>query len=292
MSPGLFSVFWPISTRLRFGWSPGILLFTCPQDLCWLYRAIQWQLISTSLLCPIIFLFKAYLKLSFYMVYVSCSVTDQEFIHIQSTVCSAIYVFHNIINFYIEQHDRQYTTLRYTHFLLFFFRENLSHAYSKSSILKEVLDKYWHSAFKSEVFQISYNAVLPGCVVCFFEIEKTATRCSFVIEASLMNVSNRIMLSIVLLWLLEPDWYSVINLLVSKYQINLAFTILSNVLQTHLLRVMGLDFLAFVLSSKGFGIGITVVSFHILGISPLLHKSLKICRRKFVDGSGNSFRNW
>ena len=117
-------------------------------------------------------LIKAYLKLSFYMVHVSCSVADQEVIHTQSTVGSAVNVFHNI-NFYIEQHDRQYTALRYTHFLLFFFRENLSHSYSKSSILKEVLDKYWHSAFKSEVFQISYNAVLPGCFVCFFEIEKT-----------------------------------------------------------------------------------------------------------------------
>ena len=51
-----------------------------------------------------------------------------------------------IINFYIEQRDRQYTALRYTHFL-FFFRENLSHSYSKSSISKEFLDKYWHSAF-------------------------------------------------------------------------------------------------------------------------------------------------
>ena len=81
------------------------------------------------------------------MIHVSCSVADQEVIHIQRTVCSAIYVFHNIINFHIEQRDRQYTALRYTHFLLFFFRENLSHSYSKSSILKEVLDKYWHSAF-------------------------------------------------------------------------------------------------------------------------------------------------
>ena len=131
-------------------------------------------------------------KLSFYMVHVSCSVADQEVIHIQSTVCSAVNVFHNIINFSIEQHDRQYTALRYTHFLLFFFRENLCHSYSKSSILKEVLDKYWHSVFKSEVFLISYNTLLPGCVVCFLRLKKTATRCSFLIEASPMNVSNQI----------------------------------------------------------------------------------------------------
>ena len=115
---------------------------------------------------------KAYLKLSFYMVHVSCSVADQEVIHIQSTVCSAVNIFHNIINSYIEQHDRQYIALRYTHFLVFFFRESFSHSYSKLFILREDLDKYWHSAFKSKVFQISYNAVLPGCVVCFFEIEK------------------------------------------------------------------------------------------------------------------------
>ena len=54
-----------------------------------------------------------------------------------------------------------------------------------------------------------------------------------------MNVSNQIRGSIGLLWLLKPDWYSVINSLVSKYQINLAFTILLNVLQTQLLREMG-----------------------------------------------------
>ena len=87
-------------------------------------------------------LIKAYLELFLYVVHVSCSVADQEVIHIQSTVCSAVNVFPNIINFYIEQHDRQYTALRYIHFLLFFFREKLSHFYSKSSILKEVVDKY------------------------------------------------------------------------------------------------------------------------------------------------------
>ena len=74
----------------------------------------------------------------------------------------------------------------------------------------------------------------------FSRSKKTATRCSFLIETSLMNVSYRIRWSIGFLWLLIPDWYSVINLLVSKYQINLAFTILSSVLHTQLLRVMGL----------------------------------------------------
>ena len=44
-------------------------------------------------------------------------------------------------------------------------------------------------------------------------------------------------------------------------------------------------------SLKCLGIGITAVSFHILGMSPLSHKSLKICRRKFVNSPGNSFRN-
>ena len=81
------------------------------------------------------------------MIHVFCSVADQEVIHIQHTVCSAIYVFPNIINFYIEQCDKQYTALKYTHFLLFFFWENLFNSYSKLSILKEVLDKYWYSAF-------------------------------------------------------------------------------------------------------------------------------------------------
>ena len=66
------------------------------------------------------------------------------------------------------------------------------------------------------------------------------TRCSFLIEASLINISNQIRRSIGLFWFLKPDWYSVINLLVSKYQINLEFTILSNVLQTQLLRGMSL----------------------------------------------------
>ena len=40
-----------------------------------------------------------------------------------------MYVFHNIINFYIEQRDSIFTALRYTHFL-FSFRENLSHSYT------------------------------------------------------------------------------------------------------------------------------------------------------------------
>ena len=41
-----------------------------------------------------------------------------------------------------------------------------------------------------------------------------------------------------ILWLMKPNWHSFINLLISKYQINLAFTILSNVLQAQLPRVM------------------------------------------------------
>ena len=52
-------------------------------------------------------LIKVYLKLSFYVVHVSCSLADQEVINIQSTVYSAINVFHNIIKSYIEQRDRQ-----------------------------------------------------------------------------------------------------------------------------------------------------------------------------------------
>ena len=75
---------------------------------------------------------KAYLKLSFYVVHVSCTVADPEVI--QNTVCTAINIFHNIIYFDIKQSDRQYTALRYTHFL-FLFGENLSDSYSKSSIL-------------------------------------------------------------------------------------------------------------------------------------------------------------
>ena len=133
------------------------------------------------------------------MVYVFCSVADQEVIHIQSTVCSTVNVFHNIINFYIEQHDRQYP-------FLFFFRENLSHSYSKSSTLKEVFRSLTMPYF--QVVSYAFSRLK----------KKTATRCSFLIEASLINVSNWIRWSIGLLWLLKPDWYLVINLFISKYR--------------------------------------------------------------------------
>ena len=45
------------------------------------------------------------MTLSFYVVHVSCSIADQEIIHIQSRVCSAINVFHNIIYFDIKQRE-------------------------------------------------------------------------------------------------------------------------------------------------------------------------------------------
>ena len=45
------------------------------------------------------------------MIHVSCSVADQEVIHIQSTVCSAIYVFHNIINFILNLYKKKYYLL-------------------------------------------------------------------------------------------------------------------------------------------------------------------------------------
>ena len=58
-SPGLFSVFWPISTLLYFGWSPLILLFPSPSvlesNLWLLYWAHQLQLVSASLSCSIVF---------------------------------------------------------------------------------------------------------------------------------------------------------------------------------------------------------------------------------------------
>ena len=64
----------------------------------------------------------------------------------------------------------------------------------------------------------------------FSRSKKTDTRYSCLIEASLINVSNRIRWSIWILWLLKPDWYCVINLLLSRYQISLALIILSTVL--------------------------------------------------------------
>ena len=51
--PGLFSVFWPISTMLQFGWSQLVLLFPSPPVpipiLCRLYRVHQLQLVLPSL---------------------------------------------------------------------------------------------------------------------------------------------------------------------------------------------------------------------------------------------------
>ena len=57
--PGLFSVFWPISTMFYFGWSPFVLLFPTPPMsvpiLWWLYQEHQFQLASPSLSCSIFF---------------------------------------------------------------------------------------------------------------------------------------------------------------------------------------------------------------------------------------------
>ena len=59
MSPGLFSVIWPISTMVSFGWSPLVLLFPSPlvplMILLWLYLVHQLQLLSPSLSCSIYF---------------------------------------------------------------------------------------------------------------------------------------------------------------------------------------------------------------------------------------------
>ena len=57
MPPGLFTVFWPISEMLYFGWSALVLLFPSPpvpeSILWWLHRAQQLQRISPSLTCSI-----------------------------------------------------------------------------------------------------------------------------------------------------------------------------------------------------------------------------------------------
>ena len=48
-SPGLLSVFWPISTMIEFELSSLVLLFPCPpvpvRILSWLYRTFQTQLV-------------------------------------------------------------------------------------------------------------------------------------------------------------------------------------------------------------------------------------------------------
>ena len=59
-SPGLFSVFWPISTILPFGWSPLVLLPPSPSVplpiFRWLYRVCQLQSICLSF-CILLFSF-------------------------------------------------------------------------------------------------------------------------------------------------------------------------------------------------------------------------------------------
>ena len=58
-SPGLFLVFWLISTMLSFGYSPLVLLFPYPPVpvpiLWWVYLAYQLQLVSPSSWCSIFF---------------------------------------------------------------------------------------------------------------------------------------------------------------------------------------------------------------------------------------------
>ena len=69
-SPGLFSVFWPISTMLLFVWSPLILLFLSSPVLVpilwWLYQGHQLQLVSPSLSCSIVFSLARSVYLSFF----------------------------------------------------------------------------------------------------------------------------------------------------------------------------------------------------------------------------------
>ena len=58
-SPGLFSIFWPISTMLLSGWSQVVLLFQSPLVLIpilwWLCQDHQLQLVSQSLSCSRVF---------------------------------------------------------------------------------------------------------------------------------------------------------------------------------------------------------------------------------------------
>ena len=69
-SPGLFSVFRMILKMLYLGWFPFDLLFPSPRFpapiLWWVYRACQFQLVSTSLSCSIVFQFsnKVYLPIA------------------------------------------------------------------------------------------------------------------------------------------------------------------------------------------------------------------------------------
>ena len=53
------SLFWPIIIMLSFGCSPLVLLFPKPPVplslLCWLYRAHQLELVSSTLSCSIVF---------------------------------------------------------------------------------------------------------------------------------------------------------------------------------------------------------------------------------------------
>ena len=56
-TPGLFSVFWPLSKMLSFGWSPIVLLFPSPPVsfiiLWWLYKEQQFHLLQPPLSCSI-----------------------------------------------------------------------------------------------------------------------------------------------------------------------------------------------------------------------------------------------
>ena len=58
-SPGLFSVFWPLSIMLKFGWSP--LIRQLPSSpvplivLWWLYQKHQSRLVELSPSCSIVF---------------------------------------------------------------------------------------------------------------------------------------------------------------------------------------------------------------------------------------------
>ena len=152
------------------------------------------------------------------------AITHEEVIYKQSTGCSAIDIFNNIIYFDTKKRNRQYTNLRYTHFLFFFFRDKIFPILTLNLLS-------CRKFLKNKAILASSPRFIRSLTMPYFHV---------VSYAFSINVFTRIKWSIELFRLLKQDWCSVINSLLSRYQINLALIILSSVLHTQLLRVMGL----------------------------------------------------
>ena len=120
------------------------------------------------LICPFFEFIQALLQLSFNSVHVLSSIADQKVIYLEGTFHALSETLHYAIDLNVKKSDRQNTSLRNTHILFKFIRDDGYQANIETAILPEVFNEQRNLTSQIYLMEVSHAPIFSSIIIGLF----------------------------------------------------------------------------------------------------------------------------